>query len=190
MELEELKTKWRDLDGRLGRADEKIDRLTAEVTAGKMSSAKQRLTRLTRMGILLLVMLPFFLLNIFRHDGAGPDTAIVVLLALFVAAMLVRQVVLLSLLARIDPANQSVRETCAAVLRLRTCFIAGVGAGIVLAVPLLVALGIYMGRMTTPYAFYGFVAGLVIGLPLGVRIFLRMWGDINRLRMALQDAEE
>lgn len=71
------------------------------------------------------------------------------------------------------------RETCAAVLRFRTCFLWGVGAGIVLGVPLLISLGFYVGSLTSPYVFYGFVAGLIVGLPLSVRIFLRMMGDIN-----------
>ena len=45
MELDELKTKWHELDGRLSCADTKIDRLTAEVSAGKITSAKQRLAQ-------------------------------------------------------------------------------------------------------------------------------------------------
>ena len=48
MELDELKTKWHELDGRLSCADTKIDRLTAEVSAGKITSAKQRLARWNR----------------------------------------------------------------------------------------------------------------------------------------------
>ena len=97
---------------------------------------------------------------------------------------------LLVLLARIEPGNRTVRETCAAVLRFRTCFLWGVGAGIALGVPLLILLGFYMGSLTSPYVFYGFVAGLIVGLPLGVRIFLRMMGDINALRAALRETDE
>ena len=97
---------------------------------------------------------------------------------------------LLVLLARIEPGAGTVRETCAAVLRFRTCFLWGVGAGIVLGVPLLISLGFYVGSLTSPYVFYGFVAGLIVGLPLSVRIFLRMMGDINALRAALRDVEE
>ena len=96
---------------------------------------------------------------------------------------------LLVLLARIEPGAGTVRETCAAVLRFRTCFLWGVGAGIVLGVPLLILLGFYVGSLTSPYVFYGFVAGLIVGLPLGVRIFLRMMGDINALRAALRETE-
>ena len=61
MELDELKTKWHELDGRLSCADTKIDRLTAEVSAGKITSAKQRLARTIRLGIFLLAALPLAL---------------------------------------------------------------------------------------------------------------------------------
>ena len=150
MELDELKTKWHELDGRLSCADTKIDRLTAEVSAGKIISAKQRLARTIRLGIFLLAVLPLCFANISRTGEA---------------------------------------ETCAAVLRFRTCFLWGVGAGIVLGVPLLISLGFYVGSLTSPYVFYGFVAGLIVGLPLSVRIFLRMMGDINALRAALRETE-
>ena len=190
MELDELKTKWHELDGRLSCADTKIDRLTAEVSAGKITSAKQRRARTIRLGIFLLAVLPLCFANISRTGEADPGTAVKATLALFIFAMLARQIALLVLLARIEPGAGTVRETCAAVLRFRTCFLWGVGAGIVLGVPLLISLGFYVGSLTSPYVFYGFVAGLIVGLPLSVRIFLRMMGDINALRAALRDVEE
>ena len=64
MELDELKTKWHELDGRLSCADTKIDRLTAEVSAGKITSAKQRLARTIRLGIFLLAALPLCFANL------------------------------------------------------------------------------------------------------------------------------
>ena len=141
MELDELKTKWHELDGRLSCADTKIDRLTAEVSAGKITSAKQRLARTIRLGIFLLAVLPLCFANISRTGEADPGTAVKATLALFI-------------------------------------------------LPLLISLGFYVGSLTSPYVFYGFVAGLIVGLPLSVRIFLRMMGDINALRAALRDVEE
>ena len=134
-------------------------------------------------------MLPLCFANISRTGEADPGTAVKATLALFIFAMLARQIALLVLLARIEPGAGTVRETCAAVLRFRTCFLWGVGAGIVLGVPLLISLGFYVGSLTSPYVFYGFVAGLIVGLPLSVRIFLRMMGDINALRAALRETE-
>ena len=103
MELDELKTKWHELDGRLSCADTKIDRLTAEVSAGKITSAKQRLARTIRLGIFLLAVLPLCFANIFRTGEADPGTAVKATLVLFIFAMLARQIALLVLLARIEP---------------------------------------------------------------------------------------
>lgn len=190
MELDELKTKWHELDGRLDCADVKIDRLTARVAAGKITSAKQRLARMLRMQLFLLAMLPLLFSGILRSDGnAGSDVAVQVLLGLFVMAMLGRQVFLIVRLARIDPVKQSVLEACAAVVRFRSCFLAGVVIGIALGVPFLVAFGIYVGRFTTPYVLYGFWTGLTVGVPLGVRVFLRMRREIDVLREALHDVD-
>ena len=190
MELDDLKNKWRELDGRLDCADVKIDRLTAEVAAGKFIPAKQRLARMLRMQLLLLAFLPLPFSNILRYaDNAGSDIAVQVLLGLFILAMLGRQVFLIVRLAGIDPVKQSVRDACAAVVRFRSCFLVGVGIGIVLGVPFIVAFGIYASKFTTPYVLYGFWVGLAVGVPLGVRVFLRMRNEINALRAALQDTE-
>lgn len=191
MELDDLKTKWRELDERLDDADVKIDRLTAEVAAGKFTSAKQRLARILRMQLFLVAVLPMLFMNIFRY-GDNPDAgiAVKVLLALFIMAMLGRQVFLIITLSQIRPGTQSVREACAAVLRFRRWFLVGVVAGIALGAPFLIALGFYMSALTTPYMLYGFWAGLVVGIPLGVRIFLRMRNEINALRNALRDVDE
>ena len=190
MEFDDLKAKWRELDGRLADTDRKTDLLAAEVAAGKITPAKERVARETKRGIFLLIILPALCAGIFRHGETKPGVAVIVFFALFIGVMLVRQVVLLRMLAQIDPGVQSVRETCAAVLRFRTAFLAGVGVGVVLAVPLLVLLGVFMGSQGSPYMLYGFLAGLIVGIPIGVRIFLRMIGDINRMRTALRDVAD
>ena len=107
MELDELKTKWHELDGRLSCADTKIDRLTAEVSAGKITSAKQRLARTIRLGIFLLAALPLCFANLFRTGEADPGTAVKATLALFIFAMLARQIALLVLLALLLRRRQS-----------------------------------------------------------------------------------
>jgi uncharacterized membrane protein (Fun14 family) len=103
--------------------------------------------------------------------------------------MVVQQLVLLYMLSRIEPARLSFRESCVAVLRFRTWFLIGVAVGVITAAPALGMLGFYMSRMTEPYLFYGFIVGLVIGLPIGVVVFLRHMREINTLRSALQDEQ-
>lgn len=190
MELDDLKTKWRELDERLGRTDVKIDKLAAEVAGGKFISARQQLIRINRIGIFLLMCMPLWMGHISSCTSATSlGISLNVLGAFFIFAMLIRQIILLVLLRRINPERQSVREVCAAVLRFRRCFFAGVVIGIGLGVPFLVLIGIRANEMSGPYTFYGFVTGLIIGLPLGIRIFIRVLREIRTLRTALQDTE-
>lgn len=190
MELDDLKTKWSQLDERLEKIDNKVDQLAADIVGGKFISARQRLFCINRLGILLLICMPLW---IERISSSVPETSLGISLnvvgAFFIFAMLARQIILLVLLRRINPEKQSVRELCAAVLRFRRCFFAGVIIGLGLGVPFLILIGIQTSEMSSPYTFYGFVAGLVIGLPLGIRIFMRVLREIRLLRTALQDTK-
>lgn len=185
MELDELKIPWLELNERLDVADRRLERMAARIAAEKINSSLDRLRRMNRMLLVVLASLPFSYLNLCRSSDTGPGTFLSVWLALFLCAMSVCQIRMLVLLNRIRPDSQSVRETCEAVLRLRRCFLAGTVAGIVLAVPLLVALGLFVVRMTMPYALYGFGVGLVAGLLAGLRVFLRAQREIGALQAAL-----
>ncbi len=187
MELDELKTKWRELDERLDRTEAKMRSMAAEITAGRLTSAKQRLTRTFRITAVLPLLLPGCFMWIFRLLGADPGIAVHVLLGLFFVAILVRQIILLRMLSKIDPGTMSVRDACAAVLRLRKVFLGGVIAGAVLAVPLLIALGIFFSTFVQSSLLYGFASGLIAGALVGVKVFLRISGEINAMRDALRD---
>lgn len=189
MELDDLKTRWHELDKHLEKTGVQTDRLAAEVISGKFTSAKQRLVRITRLGIFILMTLPLSLMNILHTHGTSLGATALILSAFFILTMLIRQIVLLVLLGQIKPEKQSVRETCAAVLKFRRWFLIGVVIGIGAGVPLLVILGIEVNQMTTPYVLYGFITGLLIGLPLAIRIFRRIQGEIDVLRRTLQDTE-
>lgn len=187
MELDDLKTKWQELDKRLDKMNEKTEKLAMEVITGKFTSAKQRLIRITCSGIFLLTILPFYVLRIHHSTLTSLETTCLVLFSLFIFTMLARQIVLLALLGQIKPEKQSVCETCAAVLRFRRWFLVGTALGIGLGVPLCIVFGLYVSKMITPYMLYGFITGLVIGLPLGINIFLRAWRDVRTMQTTLQD---
>lgn len=190
MELDDLKTKWSQLDERLEKMDNKIDKLAADVVGGKFISARQQLLRINRIGIFLLMSLPLWMGPLSSWaPGTSLGISLNILGAFFIFTMLIRQIILLVLLRRINPDRQSVREVCAAVLRFRRCFFAGVIIGIGLGVPFLILIGIQASEMSSPYTFYGFITGLIIGLPLGIRIFIRVLREIRTLRTALQDTE-
>ena len=84
MELDDLKTSWRDLDERLARTDERIDRLAAAVTARKVSSSLEWLRRRTILFLLLVGLLPMGYAQLFRQLDEGLTTAASVCMGLFV----------------------------------------------------------------------------------------------------------
>lgn len=191
MELDDLKTSWRDLDERLARTDARIDRLAASVTARKATSSLEWLRRRTTLFLLLVGLLPMGYAQMFRQLDEGPTTAASVCMGLFVCAMLFRQVFLLVLLSRIRPERQSVRELCRAVLHWRRCFLWGVVAGVVLAVPLFVSLyALFADLPQSDYLLWSFFAGLALGSAIGLRVFFRMLREIDDLRDALAADDE
>lgn len=191
MELDDLKTSWRDLDERLARTDARIDRLAASVAARKVSSSLDWLRRRTTLFLLLVGMLPLGFVQLFRQFDEGPTTAVSVCMGLFVCAMLFRQVLLLVLLQRIRPELQSVRALCRAVLHWRRCFLWGVVVGVVLVIPLFVSLfAFFAGQPQDDYLLWGFFAGLALGAAVGVRVFLKMLREIDALRDALATDDE
>lgn len=190
MEFDDLKSSWRDLDARFSRADARIDRLAASIAAGKVASSLEWLRRRTFLFLLLLASLPFGFASLFRRFPESPSTALYVALGLFVCAMLARQLVLLVLLGRIRPERQSVRDLCCAVLRLRRCFLWGVAAGLVLAVPLVVSFGCWLAPMADARPLlWGFAGGLIAGCAIGLRVFLRMLREIDSLQTAVEEDE-
>lgn len=191
MELDDLKTSWRALDERLARTDARIDRLAACVAAGKVTSSLEWLRRRTRLFLLLVSLLPLGFVHLIRLSGKEPDTATSVCMGIFVCAMLFRQVFLLVLLERIHPERQSVSALCRAVLHFRRCFLWGVVAGVVLAMPLFVSLfSLLTDLPESDYMLWSFLTGLTLGVAIGLRVFFRMLREVNALHDALASDDE
>lgn len=189
MELEELKTAWRALDMRVGELDERMAGMAAAVARERFASAAARLRRRLRLMMAVCCLLPSNLWMLLRRGAERPDDWLMLSLGIFVAVVLVRQLLLLDRLRRIDPLRQTVREACAAAVRFRRCFLGGVAVGVCLAVPVLIGLGLCMMRQGDAYMFYGFVAGLAIGLPVGVCVYRSMRRDVDALQEALDDLD-
>lgn len=188
MELDELKTGMRDLDRRIDSAEAQIKELAAGISRDRFLNVQQRIRRTLRLQILPLVLLPGMTLNLARFGTCGGyQTAMVCLSALFVVAMLVRQIILLDSLDRIDIGRQSIAEAAAAVLRFRRRLIAGTVAGVVCVIPFIAVLGLYIASFDEQYALYGFIFGFAVGIPAGLNIFLRKLRETDYLAEALAD---
>lgn len=190
MELEEMKNEWRRLDGRLESMEKRLDRMTLGITSGTFRSSFDRLRWRFRLCILLAVLLPVNFWAGFCRPDSGPEMMwLLGGTCLFAVLALLQHVRLLDCLSRIDLAGQNLREACAAVIRLRRLFLRGVATRIPLAVLWLAWLGAVLWRGGNTYILYGFVMGLLVGLPLGLSVFLRIRREIDTLQHALEEAE-
>lgn len=190
MELENLRDSWRACDACNEHTDADWGRMTARAAAGKMRTPLQRLRRRWRIGCIVAALLPLQLLPLLQ--GGNPTTRYAgwLLLGAFVATVLLRIGRLRGLLQGIDPATGSLRDTCAAAVRLRRSFLQGAAINATLAVLLLGTLALHQWELDRPEWFYGFGIGLCIGIPVGICIFRDTLQAIEVLETALRDADE
>lgn len=189
MELEDLKNEWQHLDRRLDHLEKRMGDMTAEVAAGSFRSSADRLQRHFRLGIVLCLLLPLNFWSILDRHGEHDSRALMAYITLFALVALVRQIQASKRLRRIDPTRQSLREAGAAAVRFRRFFLRSVCICFPLAVGLLLWLGIWMRAEGCEYLLYGFVAGLLFGIPVGVVRFRQICREIDTLQAALEHLE-
>lgn len=190
MELENLRNAWRAHSACNEHTEADWERMTARVTAGKMQSSTQRLLLRWRIIGILVALLPLQLFPHFRDGDATIRYAGWVLLGLFVIAAFSRICRLRGLLQEIDPATRSLRETCAAVVRLRRSFLHGTVINAILAMLLLGTLALHQWTLNQTDWLYAFGIGLCVGIPLGINLFYRTLQDIEALAAALRNIDE
>ena len=77
------------------------------------------------------------------------------------------------LLRKIDCLKMTVREACLAESRFRMSFKVGIAVSVLCAVPLLASMIWDMSQMGNRYMLIGVWTGLVVGLLIGIRVFLK-----------------
>lgn len=190
MELENLRNSWRAYNACNEHSEADWEQMTARAAAGKMQTSMQRLQRRWRIVGIIAAVFP---LQLFPHFQGGDPTiryAGWILSGLFVATVLLRIGRLRGLLREIDPVTGSLRDTCAAAVRLRRNFLRGVAINAMLAVLLLGTLALHQWQLNRPDWLYAFGIGLCIGIPLGLHIFHRTLQDIEVLETALRNVDE
>lgn len=186
MELEDLKKNWELVEKRLERLEQQQEQEQQHVAYHSMQSTVKRLKqRLLRQScILWLVPLNFWLVD--RNYDGFLSLRTWVMLALFFGLVVGQLLHKWWLLERLDSLECSVREACVAANRFRRSFKVGVMVNVPYALLLLASLELDFASaddsLVSDYMQTGFLVGLLIGLPLGVVIFLRAWRDVKELR--------
>ncbi|MCD8093774.1 MAG: hypothetical protein LUF01_13500 [Bacteroides sp.] len=187
MELEDLKKDWNEMEERLGRLEMETHQLKHKAVNSKVEQMRKRL--LLRQTFFVL-FLPWFFYQIVRNSEFDFSTLTWSLLGVFIVAILVRQLVWLLLLRKIDCLRQTVREVCLVENRFRLSFKVGIVGCLICAIPLLVSLIWDIAGMGDKYLLIGAWTGLAVGLLLGIRLFLKAWRGVKELREAIADLEE
>ncbi len=186
MELEELKQNWNIMEERLGRLEmDQRQQLNNKV----VSKVKQVQDRVLRRFTVLVLCLPFMSWLLVRNQAYDFSVLTWVLLFLFVVVILARQLTWMLLLRKIDCLKMTVREACLAESRFRMSFKVGIAVSVLCAVPLLASMIWDMSQMGNRYMLIGVWTGLVVGLLIGIRVFLKAWSGIKELKEAITDLQ-
>ena len=181
MELEELKQNWNIMEERLGRLEmEQRQQLNNKV----VSKVKQVQDRVLRRFTIVVLCLPFFSWHIVHNQMCDFSMLTWTLLFLFVAVILARQLTWMLLLRKM-----TVREVCLAESRFRMSFKVGIAVSVLCAVPLLASLIWDMSQMGDHYLLIGVWTGLVVGMLIGIRLFLKAWSGIKELKEVITDLQ-
>lgn len=184
MELEDLKRDWNDMEERLGKLEMGHCKLLNKTVKNKVKQMEERFyLRLT----CLIFFLPLFAWAMVRNQVYDFSVLTWILLFLFVVVILARQLTWMLLLRKIDCLKMTVREVCLAESRFRMSFKVGIAVSVLCGIPLLASMIWDMSQMGDRYILIGAWTGLVVGLLIGIRLFLKAWSGIKELKEAISD---
>lgn len=193
MELENLRDSWRAAnDATLPeQTEQQLKKIAGRVTAGRMQSSIERLRRRWRLGLLLIAVMPVVWISPMLEGDPPLRTLCWGALCIFLASAMTHILWLLRILERCDPLDHSVRTISEAVVRLRRTFLRN--AAIHLPMMILLLWIFYRQHLSLPFHeawAYGFWTGIALGLPIGIRLFLRILSDIDLLAKAVRELDE
>lgn len=193
MELEDLKKNWNDLNDRLDRTDERLRALTCKAVRERADDLRRRTERRLWLPLVAAGMLPLLFYNLNRMTDWTLGTPFAVSLALFVIVSVADSIALLVRLHDIDPVRSTVSEICRRTRALRRHLLWGFAVQFTLMLVLILLLITDLEQSNLPdveYMMYGFWFGLAVGLPIGIRRFMKIYGDVVEMERTFGDAEE
>ncbi|MBD8984455.1 MAG: hypothetical protein EGR83_20820 [Bacteroides cellulosilyticus] len=187
MELEELKQNWNIMEERLGRLEMEQHQQLNKTVNSKVKQVRERVLR--RSSIIVILCLPIlFWISVHQH-GFNYSILTWILLFLFIAVIMARQLTWMLLLRKIDCLKMTVREVCLTESRFRMSFKVGIVVSVLCAIPLLISMIWDMSQFGNRSMIIGLCTGLVVGVLIGIRLFLKAWSGIKELREAITDLQ-
>ena len=160
--------------------------LAIKLAASRVISSKDRIMRHFKVQAVAGLAMPFL---VFGMDFNMPMWLLIVYSVFGIGMALWALVVMLNL-RDINFFSLPVSKALQHIIRLRRQIALMRAVGIVVAVFLVLSLGIEIFAKNEPYMFYGFIAGLIVGLPIGICRWITVNRQTRRLEEALRACEE
>lgn len=179
MELEEIKSAWKDLNDRLEKAEAFNKRIMEDMLNSRHQSAKEKLMKYERF-YLVVSLLCIGMFTVIYYAGAYPlGFTLVMNVVLLLAA--VWQVYKIHLLRQMDITQCSTSELLAKAVRFKVITKMRTVVGMVLLLPILAFMFILNRDFLKPEIMIAMVVGIAVGLVIGLTSFFRNLKDIDRL---------
>lgn len=179
LEIESLRSSWRTLSDRIDRLEES----NRQLRAGRCESSRDRLRRHFRVTLIVCVAMIFIYAPV-THSVFPLWLA--VLMECFFAVMGVCSFFLLRKAGQLDFSRQTVSESLDLVYSLKRSHTIVQAFGIALCIPLLVLMFRYFSQVSLPMV-YGGIAGLIVGIPIGIVRWRRQLGVLRDMREQLEE---
>lgn len=190
MELDELKNKWKQLDDHIKSQDEKIQRLTDQVIAGKVKSPLTTLRRHCLIGAIFVpFMLPFFFWAysfVGLTCGESQKLLLYTLTWIFVGFTFVRELYFVFELKKINMSKASAIESLKRTIKFRQHYKWGVTIDLFIGIAFIV---VAFASMNEQFMYGGIVGGGIGGI-VGAKMWRFYNRTINNLESALREWNE
>ena len=179
MELEEIKSAWKDLNDRLEKAEAFNKRIMEEMLNSRHQSAKEKLMKYERF-YLVVSLLSIGMFTVFYYAGVYPfGLTMLMNVVMLLAAVL--QIYKIHLLRQMDFSRCSTSELLAKAIRFKVITRMRTIIGMILLLPILVFMFILNRDLLKPEFIVGMVVAIAVGLVIGLTSFFRNLKDIDKL---------
>ncbi len=188
MELNEIKDRWSDLNSRLERTEVLNKRVILELLNTRQQSAKDKLMRFEVVFLILCIVFTGFTAISFFTGFYALSTTII-LMSVFVLCGL-WQVYKIILLNRMHIDTCSTSQLLHQAIRFKVITRMRTVVGLILIVPLFVAMVMLDKNLNNTAAITGVIVGGAVGLSIGLSLFFKKLKNIDSLIKSYKDLNE
>ena len=185
MELEEIKNAWKDLNYRLEKAEAFNKQIMDDMLNSRQQSAKEKLMKYERF-YLAVSLLCIVMITAIYYAGVYP-LGLTLLMNVVMLLAAIWQVYKIHLLRQMDVSQCSTSELLAKAVRFKVITRMRTVIGMILLIPILAAMFILNRDLLKPEILVGMVAGISVGLVIGLTSFFRNMKDIDKLVKSLKN---